>query len=161
MAGIYEALQRADAERHPAQVGVASAQPSDDPSGDLNELGAMLQRLETRVESEISDDRGERFEYFASLEVSLGALEDRLDDEGRAQDAAAADLAAVVERLVSEVGELSNRIDHQLPLLRSDLVQAIERRAGRDGVLTRLIGALYRRLASGQHPALVPPAEPR
>ena len=97
MAGIYEALVRADRERNPT----ASSAPAGgwtDPSHDLAAVGAMLERLENRVETELADNYDERFEHFASLEVSIGALEDRLDDREREHKTSSADLATIVAR---------------------------------------------------------------
>jgi hypothetical protein len=170
MAGIYEALQRADEERHPDGPG-ARAGELREPADDLEALSAMLRRLEDRVETEISDDHGEGFEYFASLEVSIGALEDRIDDERRAQFTASSDLAERLDRLVAEVAELGSRIDHELPLLRSELIRAIERRresprapgkqAPRGGSARRVLGSLYRRFLVGRRPAPARSLPPR
>jgi len=129
MAGIYEALVRADRERNPT----APRTPEEgwaDPSHDLAAVGAMLERLENRVETELADNYDERFEHFASLEVSIGALEDRLDDREREHKTSSADLATIVARLAAEVSELTRRIDQELPLMRTELIRAIERRPG-------------------------------
>lgn len=125
MSGIYEALRRADHERHPNGDDVLDVALDRD-DRDLAAVGAMLQRLETRVESEISLSEDDRFEHYASLEVSIGALEDRLDDRDRAESGSVAELTEVVERLASEVGQLAGRFDQQLPMLRAELVEAVE-----------------------------------
>ena len=126
MAGIYEALLHADRERNPDTVQLLDSQ-HDETSAELAEVGALLQRLEDRSESEISTSVDDRFEHYASLEVSINALEDRLDAEERERDQSSADLEALVARLVTEVSDLSSRIDHEMPLLRAELVEAIQR----------------------------------
>ena len=131
----------------------------------------MLERLENRVETELSDNYDERFEHFASLEVSIGALEDRLDDREREHKTSSADLATIVARLAAEVGELSRRIDHELPLLRSEVVRAIERLPGsgrparrnpkRRARATGGLAGFCRRLVAGRSPAPERRLQPR
>lgn len=170
MAGIYEALVRADRERNPT----ASSAPAGgwtDPSHDLAAVGAMLERLENRVETELADNYDERFEHFASLEVSIGALEDRLDDREREHKTSSADLATIVARLAAEVGELSRRIDHEIPLLRSELIRAIERQPGarptarrntkRRARRTGGLAGFWRRLVTGRAPVPERRLQPR
>jgi len=147
MPGIYEALVRADQERFPDSLDAIEA-PKDEPdhlADDILVVGAMLQRLEQRDESEISTSSNEGFEHFASLEVSIGALEDRLDDRERETQSSTSDLTALVGNLVAEIGQLSGRIDEELPRLRTDLVAAIEQiqprqaRTGLRGLWQRII----------------------
>jgi hypothetical protein len=129
MAGIYEALLQADLEQHSSHTDASVAEPGE-PMDDHAALGAMVRRLHGRVESELEQTRDEGFEHFAALEVSIGAIEDRLDHEDHEQGAATADLAESVGHLVAEVGALSSRIDHELPLLRAELIHAIKQRPG-------------------------------
>jgi hypothetical protein len=145
MAGIYEALVRADEQRHASaeSVPVESVEMT---SRDLASVGAMLRRLEARVETEISDEQDESFARFASLQVSIGALEDRLYDREREQDVASTNLVDVVERLADEVGALSSRIDREFLHLRVELGRAVEVR-GFAGLCRRLTGRSRRRSA--------------
>jgi chromosome segregation ATPase len=140
MAGIYEALVRADEQRHPSEAR-EPAEAVDTTSRDLAAVGAMLRRLEARVETEISVEQDDAFERFASLQVSIGALEDRLYDREREEEAAStnlAEVAEVVERLAGEIGALTGRIDREFLLLRAELGRSSQRR-GVAGLCRRLL----------------------
>ena len=127
MAGIYEALVRADEQRHPSGESVP-VEPVEMTSRDLASVGAMLRRLEARVETEISDEQDESFARFASLQVSISALEDRLDDRECEEGVASTNLADQVERLSGEISALSRRIDREFLHLRAELGKAVASR---------------------------------
>jgi DNA repair exonuclease SbcCD ATPase subunit len=144
MSRIYEALRRAEAKR--SQPDARDAEWSDEAaqelSDDITSLDALVKRLEQRLDRELGSLRQVRedtLEHFASLEVSIDAIEDRLDDAERDDgQETSAELNEQLDRLAAGVSELAERIERELPTLRAELDETIEKRV--QATLAQLVG---------------------
>ena len=170
MSRIYDALQRADARRSD----LGSRQEASEPvpadlsrpeiSEEIAALAADLKRLQRRLEGELGEIKQESIEQFASLEISIGALEDRFDDERgeSSQTEFPAELREQISQLQVLAHALEDRIATELPTLRAELDETIDKRVlsaasqwvGRDQAtrdrLEARIDALRRDLDRGQ-----------
>jgi len=186
---IYDVLQRAESRRSQSinNPDLGDGVPSHTAAlgDDVAALAAMVKRLEYRIEGELGGLRQDVLEQFASIEVSVAAMEDRLDEEGgtstsqsnseSAEPVSAADeelrerFATLTERLVALEGQvhdvdgtivdtnssqerlnstldqlsgtlrsLESRVNEELPGLRAEFDELIEKRV--QSAVSQMIG---------------------
>jgi hypothetical protein len=137
MGRIYDALRRADVER--GQVERDREQTVDDralrPTGatargergladDVHSLAAQVERFESRLDQAEARTLEWASEQVAALEVSIGALEDRVGDGREDEPARTGSLAGRIHALEARLGaaaaelfERVTKVEHRLPAL--------------------------------------------
>ena len=163
---IYDVLRKAESERTERTTRSGEADMSETGAvgalnGELTNLHALVKDVARKLDSELSALRREQSENVASLEVSLGAMEDRIEDElfvrddasaaqrfealGARIDRAEATATAAVDgshatgeavarlesgqsRLARAIEATEQRVGQEVPRLRDELDELIEKR---------------------------------
>ena len=127
MRRLYDTLHQAVSRRHEVDREHDEANEAEHEfAEDLSSLAAALKRLELKL----PEVRQEIVEEFAGLEVSIDAIEDRLDAEpGPADPEARATARALDERLA--------RLEQEFPGLRAEISETIDKRV--QSTVSRLV----------------------